>query len=285
MEYFVTCESHPYYAWQLDLLIESFKNVGCQSDLLVSLSYTNAPANYGPNLATHARVNGFENIGSRRGCDQLNRIYNLLWSLQAEHIKQPLTYMQPDMVLRNPIVPEFTNLYPEFLFYPDPFFTFEQAEKEIGPFSKWLNKNYKLQWIPMSDFFVINKIPIELFTFIIKRAELLAMYQLMEGRPIHEHTVRTAFATSFAEYVENIFCRGDYSLVSPMLDGTNSPVISYEKGLLPEFHKLMFSYTAPAYVSFGDPIKVLSELYPTPNALYISKMATKNLQTRSKEVQ
>lgn len=284
MEYFVTCENHPYYSWQLELLIESFKNIGCQNDLLISLSHTDASMNYGSNLIAHNRINGFENIGVRRGCNQLNKIYNLLWSLQAGHIKQPLVYMQPDMVLRNPVVVEFVNLYPEFLFYPDPFFTFEQAEKEIGPFSKWLNKNYKLQWIPISDFFIINKIPIELFVFIINRAELLAMHQLMENRPIHKNTVRAAFATSFSEYIENIFCRGDYSLVSQILDGINSPVISYEKGLLPDFHKLMFSYQAPAYISFGDPIKILSELYPTPNALYISKIATKKLQNRFKEI-
>lgn len=282
MEYFVTSEDHPYYSWQLEILIESFKQVGCQDELLIVLSQFNAPPSSGPNLVLHKRLTGFENIGRRRGFEPLNQIYNLLWCLQAGLIKQPLVYLQPDMVLRSPVTVDFSNQYPEFVFQPDPFFTLEKVEKEIGPVSKWLNKDYNLQWIPVSNFFVVNRIPIEFFELIVKRAELLATRQLMEGKQISKYTMLTAIATTFADHIENIFCRGDYSFVSPILDGTTTPIISYEQGILPEFHKSMFPYSAPAFVSFGNPLEILANLYPTPNAYYVSMLANKICNSSSK---
>lgn len=281
MEYFVSVENHPYYCWQLELLIQSFKENCCENDLAVILSQSNAPQNIGKNLLEHKRLYGYQNIGDVRGYKPLNQIYTLFWALQAKQISQPFVWMQPDMVLRSPLDISFSN-YPEFVFYPDPFFTLKKAEKEIGPFQDWLQKNYVLNWIPIGSLVACHQIPPEFFELVAKRTELLVVKQLMNNQRVSNKTMNVALATILSDHVENIFCRGDYSLVSAAMDGTNSPIISYEHGIPPDFHKSMFAYPPPAYVSFGDPIKILSETFPTPNAHYISMLAGKNLHSRNK---
>lgn len=279
MEYFVSTENHPATSWQLELLIQSFKEHNCEDKLKIVLSESNAIPNIGKNLIEHKNIFGYFNIGEIKGYKPLNQFYNLCWALQAKQISQPFTFMQTDMVLRSPLNIHFSN-YPEFVFYPDPFFTLEKAEEEIGPFQKWLK--IKLQWVPVGSLFVAHQIPNDIFNLVAKRAELFALRQLMDGREISNKTVNVALASVFSEHSDNIFCRGDYSLVSSIMDGTNTPVISYEHGIPPDFHKSMFLYPAPSYVGFGDPIKILSEIFPTPNAHYVSILAGKNLQSRNK---
>ena len=38
MNYFVNSENHPYYHWQLELLIESFKYNKCEESLLITVA-------------------------------------------------------------------------------------------------------------------------------------------------------------------------------------------------------------------------------------------------------
>jgi len=284
MEYFVSVESHPYYCWQLELLIESFKENKLSNALVVVMSELDAPQNIGKNLIEHKRLHGYQNIGDARGYKPLSPIYNLFWTLQSKQLEQPFVYMQPDMVLRSEPNIQFSN-YPEFIFSPDPFFTFEKAEAEIGPFCKWLNSDYSLNWLPLGSIFVANKIPIELFNLVAMRVELLAIKQLIDNKPISNLTIKTAFSTVLSDYSENISCHGDYSLVSDIMDGTNSSFISYENGLLPDFHKSMFLYSTSSHIAFGDPIKILSNTSTTPNSHYVSILAGKNLQSRNKEIE
>lgn len=282
MEYFVSAESHPSSSWQLELLIQSFKENKCEDKLSIVVSELDVPQNAGKNLAEHKRLFGYKNIGDIRGYKPLSQIYNLLWALLAEQVRQPFVYLQPDMVLRSQIDIRFSD-YPEFVFYPDPFFTFEKAQEEVGPFHKWLKiDTYHLQWVPVGQLFISNQIPLEIFNLVAMRTELFVVHQLLNNKPVSEQTLQVALATVLSDYVNKILCRGDYSLLSPIMAGSNSPFISYEHGILPDFHKSMFSYLPPAYVSLGDPIKILSETYPTPNAHYVSKLAEKNLHSRNK---
>jgi hypothetical protein len=66
----------------------------------------------------------------------------------------------------------------------------------------------------------------------------------------------------------------------PMMDSSNSPFIHYEHGLPPVFNKTMFQYTAPDFVSFGDPFEVLAENSPTESAHFISELAKRSLAAR-----
>ena len=281
MEYFTSAENHSYYHWQLELLIESFKEIQLEKNIVVSLSKSNSFQNplFLNNIIKHKRIQGYENIGNIRGHDPLNKLYSLLWTLRSGLIKQPLFYLPTDVVIRSEPDIQFGE-YPEFVFYPDPFFTIDTAEKAVGPFWKWINKekaDYKQKWVPTNSLFAISNIPETFFHFVIHRAELFAVQQLLNNQPIWDQTIYLALATSLSDHIKNIYCRAEYSLMSNLLDGTNTPFISYAKGMLPIFHKSMFTYANIAHASFGNPIQILSENFPSPNANHVSILARKSL--------
>lgn len=282
MDYFVTAENHPYYQWQIELLIESFKQTKCEKDLLVVLAENkkfNKPLFF-KNISNNKRIIGFKNIGEKRGFVPLNQLFYMAWAFQFGKIKQPFAVIQPDMIFRKPISIEFKD-YPECVFYPDPFFTIDTVIKNVGPFWEWANKSkseYATRWIPLGSIFVLNNIQNNFFELVISRAELLCTYQLMTQGKIWEKTIQLAISLTLSDLVDNVFSRGDYSLVSPILGGTDTAFISYENGLLPDFHKSMFAYATKNLVSFGNPLQILSQNFSTPNAHYVSVIAEKYLK-------
>ena len=67
-----------------------------------------------------------------------------------------------------------------------------------------------------------------------------------------------------------------------MNDGKNTMFIDYEHGVPPDFNKSMFTFPPPKYISFGDPIEVISQCISTPNAHTMAKVAQKILAKRKK---
>ena len=282
MNYFVNSENHPYYHWQLELLIESFKYNKCEESLLITVAENDNTKYNCNNFVNHKRLVGYQNIGKMRGYLPLNELYGLMWATASDQIQQPFALIQPDVVLRSPLDISFAS-YSELIFYPDPFFTLDLAAKEVGPFWEWTKKNksdYESKWISLSSILVFSKIPIEIFQMVVKQAELFIVQQLINGQEIWKHTCRLALATIISEFADQISCRGDYSLVEEAMGGGNSYFISYEKGILPDFHKSMFSYLSPNYVSMGDPLKILAEKSICPNAHYLSNLAKRTLANR-----
>lgn len=283
MEYLVSAESHPYYHWQIELLVQSFKKIHQEKNLLVVLTESDAPQSVEFNklIESLPRIQGFENLGKIRGHEPLNNLYCLQWAVQAGLVKQPFAWLlEPDFILRHPLDPKF-NEYAECFFYPDIFFSFNEAAK-IGPFWKWLGKeksDYQSRWMPVGNLMIFSKLPIDIFAIISNRAELLATHQLLENKPISNKTIYLALATVLSDFSDNIFCKGDYTLSSGIMESTDSYFISYEQGMLPNFHKSMFTYAPPNYVSFGNPIQILSENFPSPNAYYVSCVAKDYLRT------
>lgn len=285
MEYFVNCENTPYYHWQLELLIESFKRHGLEKQLLVGLAEATAPINkhFCRNLYSHERLFAHQNIGSIRGYKGLNRTYSLYWAVNSKAISQPVCYMASDVVLRRPLDISFQGNVPGIVFDPDPFFTIDEAEKTVGPFWEWRGRpksDYDLRWVPVGPIMIFNQIPAMIFQRVSTIAESLALQQLLAGKEIWEHTDKLAWAINLADYVGHIQIRGDYTLAMNMLGGGDSPFIFYEHGLPPVFNKTMFQYSPPNYVSFGDPFEVLAANSPTPASHFISQLAQTSLAAR-----
>jgi hypothetical protein len=284
MEYFVSAENTPYYHWQLELLIESFKQNNCEDQLLVALAAADAPTHnaFCRNLLKHKNVYAHQNIGELRGYKALNEIYAVSWSLDNQMLKQPFAQISADVVLRRPLTISFNNA-PEIIFDPDPFFTIEAAEDAIGPFWEWIDKSkedYSTKWVPIGPIMIFNNIPSLIFQRTITIAESLALQQLLAGKPIWEHTKKLAWAINLSDYVGQIQLRGDYTLAMNMLSNGGSPFIHYEHGLPPVFNKTMFQYSPPNFVSFGDPFEVLAANFPTPASHFISQLAQSNLAAR-----
>lgn len=290
MDYFLSVPDSPYYHWQLDLLIESFKNNGCEEKLSVCICRDQGPqASYNEkflnNINSHERKIYTNNLGEKRGCNELNKLYNLLNFLNAEKIKQPLLVLEPYSVLRR----EYQLLRadesrPSFTFSVDPLFTFEEVEKNVGPFYTWLgiDKNVlESSWIPIGELYVFNKVPMSFFNTTVRIAEKLALHQLLENDTVWKRTSDLAVAINALINSSSIFCKGDCNIISPMDSEFDSFLISYKDGYPPNFHKSMFSFKPPLGLSFGDPIEVLSGMNYSPNSSYISSIARRSFARRS----
>jgi len=283
MNYLVSFENQPEYQWQLELLLESFKKHHLENDVLLAVTKSDLPANpnFCRNIADHKRVIGFENIGDLRGYLKLSRYYNLMWTQMAELISQPFAFLETDMVLKNPINHIF-DPYPQFIFSPDSDFSFETASSHVGDFWEWIGKDKDLffkNWIPLGGVFIFSNIPLSFFSLVIERIEFLAIKQLMNKKPIWEHTDKLGLVTVVLENLQKINCKGEYSLVSPVF-GSDANFISYEKGIPPAFHKFMFKFSKDMFLSFGDPIEILSKTFPSPNASYLAEIAETCLKAR-----
>lgn len=285
MEYLVSTENTPYYRWQLELLIESFKHHNQEENLLVCLSGesdSNAANNlFWRNISNHKRIKAHENIGEIRGHKGVNALYDLHFAVQKQWISQPFVYIPTDVVLKNKLNVDLSTDYPEIVFFPSPFFTFELAEEKAGPFWEITNKkkdDYEKKWIPLGPIMIFNKIPELLFERAIVLAEKLALQQLLRKQPIWEHTATLAWSMNLSDFSDNFLLRSNYYLKMTMLDIGNSPFIHYEHGLPPVFNKTMFKYKSPEFLSFGDPFQILAENSPTENAHFMSELAKKILK-------
>lgn len=286
MDYFVSAQNMPRYQWQLELLIESFKYHNRQNDLLVALAKTDAPPQpiFCRNLFEHPRLFPHQNIGQTRGFAPLNELYSLSWVLQFNRIKQPFTFLSPDVVLYHTNAIRIDSGIPEIVFAPDPFFTLDRAEEAVGPFWEWFGRkkqDYEDQWLPTGPVMIFDNIPQVVFDRTIWVTEKLAFHQLYEGKKeIWEKTLKLGWAVNLNDYVGQIMMRGDYNLTTTMVDSNHAAFINYEHGLPPAFNKSMFTYPPPAYASFGDPFEILAAHAPTPTAHFMSDLAKKNLDTR-----
>lgn len=287
MDYFVSAENLPFYQWQLELLIESFKKQNCQDKLIVALAHCDNPVEsvFWKNLSNHSRVYYHDNIGKNRGYAPLNSIYSLLWTLSNEQLKQPFVLLQPDTVLRNEIQMQFTKEAPEIHFSPDIFFTVDEAENNVGCFWEWFDKeksDYEKNWPLIGSVMIFKQVPIEIFQKVIGVCEFLALKQIETNKPIWKYTDRLAWAIVLFEYANHIYTRGNFQLTSTMLGNDQAPIIDYEHGLPPVFNKQMFPFVPPDFTSLGDPFDVLAENAPTSNAYYICELAKANLEFRKK---
>lgn len=287
MEYYVSIENTPYYHWQIELMIESFKRQEKQNDLLVAVAEAQTPIQsvFCKNIYEHKRIYGHANIGRMRGFEPLNRVYSLAWAVKNKLIRQPFAYIQSDLVLKNPLQIDFSNNNtPQVVFCPDMFFTVDEAEENAGSVWQWMNKtiaNYETNWVPVGSVIVFNNVPDEVFERTVNICELLALHQLEKYDKIWNRTDRLAWAINLSDFSNQIILHGDYGLTSTMLGSDNTPFIDYEHGLPPVFNKAMYSFLPPGYTSFGDPFQALAENSPTPNAHYISELAKINLKSRT----
>ena len=287
MDYFVNVENTPYYQWQLELLIESFKKNEIEDKLFIAISTderVKINKDFYTNISSHKRIIFVKNVGEEKGFSSLNLPYSLHVAIEKDLISQPFTVIEPDMVLNHEIKMEATDTA-DFLFDVDPFFTLENAEKNVGNFCEWFGKDrekIKKDWFPIGICYALNNFPKHFFYKVTKDAEKLALHQLLQGNKIWSNTVKLSLALNLADNLSKINARGTYDLVSQATSPSQFPFISYKQGMLPQFHKSMFSYPPPSYFSFGDPIETLSNIYYTPNIKFVSELASKSLENRKK---
>jgi hypothetical protein len=291
MDYFLSVPDSPYYHWQLDLLIESFKNKDCEEKLSICIYRDQESAqvsyneNFLSNINSHGKKFYTNNVGEKRGCYELNKLYNILNFLSIEKISQPFMVIEPYSVIRREYeLPKADDVTPSFTFAVDPFFTLEEVEKNVGPFYSWIGIERSVlesAWIPVGEFYIFNKVPINFFLDTVRLAEKLALQQMLATDKVWKRTADLALAINALINSSSILCRGDCNVISPINSEFESFFVSYKDGYLPNFHRAMFSYQPPFALSFGDPIEVLSEINYSPNSSYVSNIARRAFERRT----
>lgn len=286
MDYFFSVPNTPYYQWQIDLLIESFKNIGMEKDLIICLIQNKDSVvvenTFLKNILNHKKVYNVSDIGTSKGYAPLSKWYLIPKFIKENLLTQPfIMCLEPDLVIKNDLKISFNKKYVEFLYSVDPLLTFEKAEKHCPNFWELLNLNKKDcedNWISLGNLFLFNNFPQIFFEKLISVTEQLIVSQILEDKEIWEHTLKLGLILSLLETKSKVVLVKSNSLIMPMTSNMDSNFISYEQGNLPFFHKLMFTYKNPYYFSMGNPIKTLSEIYNSPNVKYISDLAKKCLK-------
>lgn len=286
MEYLLEIDFTPYHLWQTEILLQSFIKNKCQDELVININdKTNNIniSNFVVNLKSHKRKTLFKNnFGEKKGFKKINKFFNVIDGLNNQTIKQPFCFLEPDMVLFKRLSIVEKN-YPQFLFSADPSFTLDYCESKVGTFCEWFDldrKNIEKNWLPIGDLQVFDKIPIFFFRKVIENNDLLCVKQLLNGKEIWEETAKVALAITVLQNLGKIGCIVDYNFLLPPESFTDSFFITYKNGIKPSFHKSMFLYAPPGYISFDDPIKVMSKLEATPANRYFSELARSCLAKR-----
>jgi len=287
MEYFVSVDRKAYHDWQIELLLESFKNNFIFDKIFVGINrtlYNRYP--YMENANTHTSTYLYDDVGRKKGFAPLNEVYQLLWLLNAKKIKNTVAIIKPHMILKRTI----EDIIPiiearAFLYSSDPFFTFDSAITNCGEFYKELKNPkefYEEKWFNLGNVFIISGIPDWFIQKVAKTAEELITIQIINNKTVWSETVRLAWVVSLIEASNDIEVYECSELSSIMNDGKNTMFIDYEHGVPPDFNKSMFTFPPPKYISFGDPIEVISQCISTPNAHTMAKVAQKILAKRKK---
>ena len=290
MEYFVSYSQKAYHDWQIELLIQSFKNHNLQDKLTVAGANTGENRyKFLANILNHENFFNHLSIGLKRGFQQLDEIYSLAFYQESKKLGSEICVMQPHTVLKNPkYLEELRTNQSSATVSVDPFFTFDYAEKNAGDF--WVKQAhsrefYKNNWLPVGSIILFNNLSEKISTRAIIVAEQIILNQIQQKIPVWSESIKLAWAISIADYLGLIKIEASYNLVSNMIDGANAPFIDYKDGVLPVFNKSMFSFAPPFGMSFGDPIEVLATCKMSPNADYLSQISETLLKLRTKSEQ
>ena len=288
MEYFASTENDPRNNWQVELLIESFKYHNCEKNLLITIAENDTffqPFPYN-NIVSHEIFFENQNMGRKQGYEPLNDLYFIVWALENKNLNQPFIHIPIDVVLNDPNYNyNFDSIYPEVIFKPNPFLTVDEIEKNMGPIWNCLANTkefYQENLVPIGSMMGFNNFPMQFFYSVISLIQILSVDQITNKNEIWEHTDKAAWAIMLADIREQVSLKENYFLTSNMLSfDTNVAFVDYEYGMPPVFHKLMFQYKPPEYISCGNPFQILSENAPTPNALLVSELARKILKSQN----
>lgn len=279
MEYLLEIDFMPYDLWQTDILIQSFIKNKLQDNLIININ-EKGPAidvtKFVSNLKHHKRKTLFKsNLGEKKGYKKINKFFNIINGLSNQTLKQPFCILEPDMVIYKEYFLE-KKEYPQFLFSVDPNFTLDFCESKVGMFCDWVELERELvlnNWLPIGDLQIFDNVPIPFFRQVLNYTDLLCVKQILSGREIWSDTIKVALALAVINNLGKIGCSVDYNFLLPPESFTDSYFLTYKNGIKPNFHKSMFLYSPPSYISFDDPIKVMSELDFTPANKYLSELA------------
>jgi len=280
MDYIVSAEDSPYYHWQLELLIESFKKHGLQDRLLIALAASDLPRepDFTRHLNRHPRILYHDNMGRRRGYPYLNKPYAVSTAVSQKKISQPFTVIEPDMVMYWPLEAEKEPL----AFQVKHFFNLELVEQHVPNIREYIEMGTGQQslWLPIGSVYSFNGVPDDLFGRVISWAEMLAFdhykAQTDAKQPVSfwRYLERAGWVLAFLDYLKYLPYKGSHTYEMSLLDhDAIHNFVHYSSGQPPVFSKSLFRFEPPVYfAAASSPFAALVQETPTSSAFFMKQI-------------
>ena len=255
MNYFTSIKNTFYFSWQIELLIESFKQQGLNNQLYISLDDELVVAS-SKNLKNHNHIL-VGNDYSEYGNPALNKICSLLEAIENESIKFPICLIHPDMILRKAISDELEGDVICSV-------TIDEDEEELkqvkDQYDNIENKNDFPELFPVGNVVVFNTNQIEFIRRLVEHSLSLCQTENFE---------KIALARTCYDFygISNI----KFELMESTLlhNEFDSNFIHYKNGIPPQFMKHKFDEEFP--------YQMLTEFNSTTNLKYVSQLTQKYL--------
>lgn len=288
MQYFVSLENTSYFYWQIELLIESFKMLGINDNLIIAFADNNEQkvGGFSANIVRHEKKFLHENIGRKGGYLPLNRTSAILSALSMGILKPPFVLIHSDMILVNPVedtheeVPAImANNIREYSEYEDEIIK-KEVEAEID--------RSELEHDGLAD------IPFVSFPMVFN-TNFRSIAEVFFGR-LHSNCVsifkkngstfpceRAAWALTLKESSRYCAIAGRF-LSAPLLSDLDSAnFIHYRNGIPPVFNKKFYRYENGMCLSGQGPYETILENNISLCTDYMHKVIKSYASNRYKE--
>lgn len=280
MDYFVSIENNNYCYWQIELLIQSFKRLGIQDQLLVAIAAKDEPKYpvFTTNIIEHQRKFQHENVGRKQGYLALNRPYSLVTALSSGFLKQPFALIHMDMVLTYPM-----QAPPSHSVGFDHEAVESVIREKVQPYVKLLLDakgltEEAIQPLPVGSVMTFDNIPTHFFNRVYQRT-----LQLMKETDTDWDVEKGAWLLSLYEHLGLFnYNTAQYS-GSMKRNNLNGSFIHYKHGHLPQFNKIYFKFDPEMPISiYGtDPYQsILNVETPLLATLYLQDMVREHKKTQ-----
>lgn len=266
MDYLVSIDNVPYYRWQTELLIESFKMHNLEDNLLVAITHNEEPQpdHYLCNIFDHKRkiLHSEYIVKQSRKFVPLRTIYSVLCALQQDRLKFPFCLLFPDMILHKPIESEEEDV----TFHTN----YESTVKnhihaELSQIREERAGVELPDSLPLGDVIVFGeKITEEFFLRALHRG-----MALIQEHGTHKFDITNAvLLVTLYEHLGAVGVRGKV-MESTLLHSELHNFINYRFGLPPVFNKLDYSH--PTF-NRGNPYRTLLEHNPSAATGYVHEV-------------
>jgi len=282
MNYFVSIENTNYFRWQIELLIESFKMLDLQDNLIIAVAANDEPAlkDYSRNFISHQSKFVHNNIGAERNCLNLNKIYAITSAIQNNLLKMPFMLIHPDMMIMKPY---YHNHEENLIFDQNNMFETENVIAIKNKlFSQLAEGQQPPAWVSLGNCMSFNNIEKEFFLDVAQNMEYLHKTHPESKGKIEN----AAWMIALYKHHSKIKLRRDF-LESPLFSNDiNSCFLHYKHGLPPKFNKRFFPMKPPRYESYGgSPYEVLLNNNPTKLTAFAQKVVNSYLSSDDKKVE
>lgn len=251
MNYFVSIENTIYYHWQIELLIESFKIHNLQNNLYIFIAdgdYKDIPENC-KNLIKHKNVYKRSNSGSKT-----NELVALYQYIDEEIVDYPYVFIQPSMILKNPVDKYNKNC--------DIVVNSYYENNRADEFLSKINANIKFNF---STPIIFNKIDKSFYNKLLENLQYA-----LDNTDVDFPCDLLAWKMSLLEHYDKCSMVSNILSCTLLHNNVDAPFINYDHGVPNEFNKRFFIYS--------DPYDVLLNLNVSDSCVYLQNVLNSYLK-------